>query len=902
VGAPRVGALVSSVVFLLVAGCLPEVREGVERQEQPIVGSNQSGANLGGNNLGGNNLGGNNLGGANLGGNNLGGNNLGGNNLGGTNLGGNNLGGNNLAGTNLGGNNLGGNNLGGNNLGGKNLAGSNLGGSNVAGTNLGGNNLGATNLAAANLSGATTASNIHNLSGAVTGMLYSGEDLWLPKSGQCIVMGIGSTAFPKLLGQQSSTARISVALGKLPWGFAASAGGPIALQAWEAVVWGDRTYCVFVMAAPPATTWPGVAGFIKAVFRWNAPVTQSMDITGIDASAAIDPTVSTAVTTYTGMMNAAAKQRAALVTDTVFIAGELAFASATTNNQSVLVDFSSWVLDSKKNALVLGNVEPTGSPTYAEALYIALDNGDGTVSIIIDDAASRTAVMPAGMTNSVVDLYTAYRAWQTGLGPKPVPRRCNGALFLKTWFGEPVPAGKCDDGLVWAPGFCIRGADPWSAVSGTTAPMNGYMQLTQTGGPYKRALLEDNSCGTMRPVLSETYVHMWEKSYDLPVPASCVPESNASFCGRLAKDCGSVSGTDNCGAARTVSSCGSCVAPESCGGDGEPNVCGNSALRSFEAEALGNTVTGETFTSTCPQAYNKLGATGISTQGACSGGGKVKYVGNGSGNYFVINNVNVPAAGTYPLMIYGWSQDTRTFSLSVNGGTARSLSMAGPNWSTTVGVATRVALAAGNNSLKLYNSTAYAPDFDRVVVTTGACVPESDATFCARQAKSCGGFTSVDNCGNTRSAASCGSCPSPYTCGGGGTPNICGKSFEAESYSNTLAGTAATASCSGCSGGYKVKNLGNGSANYITFNNISVPVAGSYLVTFHGYSGDGWRTYNMSVNGGASTMVKMNGSDWSTQVITGATVTLKAGTNTIKLSNSTNYGPDLDRITLSGGP
>ena len=106
---------------------------------------------------------------------------------------------------------------------------------------------------------------------------------------------------------------------------------------------------------------------------------------------------------------------------------------------------------------MLGNVQPVNPPTYAEALYIALDNGDGTVSVMLDDAASRAKVMPAGMTNSVVDLNAAYLAWQAGLGPKPIPRRCGGALFLNTWFGEPVPAGKCDDGLTWAPGLLRQG-------------------------------------------------------------------------------------------------------------------------------------------------------------------------------------------------------------------------------------------------------------------------------------------------------------------------------------------------------------------------------------------------------------------------------------------------------------
>jgi GH18 family chitinase len=56
---------------------------------------------------------------------------------------------------------------------------------------------------------------------------------------------------------------------------------------------------------------------------------------------------------------------------------------------------------------------------------------------------------------------------------------------------------------------------------------------------------------------------------------SCTPETDAEFCSRLAKNCGSVTGTDNCGASRTAS-CGSCTSPETCGGAGVANVCGNS--------------------------------------------------------------------------------------------------------------------------------------------------------------------------------------------------------------------------------------------------------------------------------------------------------------------------------------
>src|SRR6185436_15013563 len=64
-------------------------------------------------------------------------------------------------------------------------------------------------------------------------------------------------------------------------------------------------------------------------------------------------------------------------------------------------------------------------------------------------------------------------------------------------------------------------------------------------------------------------------------PPSCTPESDTAFCSRLAKNCGSVTGTDNCGASRTVSSCGSCTSPATCGSGGSANVCGGSSANLF---------------------------------------------------------------------------------------------------------------------------------------------------------------------------------------------------------------------------------------------------------------------------------------------------------------------------------
>lgn len=53
-------------------------------------------------------------------------------------------------------------------------------------------------------------------------------------------------------------------------------------------------------------------------------------------------------------------------------------------------------------------------------------------------------------------------------------------------------------------------------------------------------------------------------SVSFQVQAVCAAETDAQFCSRLAKACGTVSGTDNCGSARTVQSCGLCVTGQAC--------------------------------------------------------------------------------------------------------------------------------------------------------------------------------------------------------------------------------------------------------------------------------------------------------------------------------------------------
>ncbi len=499
--ARRVSAfiLISTIATAAATGCVGALPPTVDEEATERVSSELAGANLAGANLSGSNLSGTNLAGANLGGTNLAGANLGGTNLGGTNLGGNNLGGTNLAGTNLGGTNLAG----------TNLAGTNLAGTNLAGTNLSATNLTSTNLAGASLAVADTGTDIHRLGLSGTSLLYSREDLVQPKTSQSIVLGFGSTAFPRLLGQQSSNARVSVALGKLPWGFADVVGGAKTLDAWEAVVWGDKSYCTFILVAPPGTSWAGVAGFIKSIFRWNAPPAQSIDIGSIAASAAVDPTRSTTVVTYTGMMGTAKHFLSGGLLEPDFIAGELAMISATTNNQSIWVDFSAWVRDVDNRGRVLANVDNVATPRYAEAAFSAYTKADGTVGISLSPVP-----VSAPLISASDEIGVSYDAYRFGQAPKPVATRCAGAAYLNAKFGEPIPSDQCDAAVTWIDpdpdnGY-PRGAAPWSKIAGTTAPMNS-VQLLPSGTKTDKYLR-----APAQPIASETYTFLWEPNHNLP--------------------------------------------------------------------------------------------------------------------------------------------------------------------------------------------------------------------------------------------------------------------------------------------------------------------------------------------------------------------------------------------------
>jgi len=220
---------------------------------------------------------------------------------------------------------------------------------------------------------------------------------------------------------------------------------------------------------------------------------------------------------------------------------------------------------------------------------------------------------------------------------------------------------------------------------------------------------------------------------------TCTPESNATFCARLGKNCGTVSGTDNCGAARSAS-CGTCTSPQTCGGGGTSNVCGGGS--SGGTGSCSFTVTQNVYDG--PAWW-----------------GTIAFRNNGpssSSNWQV--SFNVPSGAQCDFAETGW-----TYSISGNTCTYRKAG---------------TTLASGQ-SLSLHystNSQSFSAASNVVVKdsTCGAasCTPESNGAFCARLGKNCGSVTGADNCGASRTVSSCGSCTSPQTCGGGGKANVCG--------------------------------------------------------------------------------------------------------------------------------
>jgi hypothetical protein len=124
-----------------------------------------------------------------------------------------------------------------------------------------------------------------------------------------------------------------------------------------------------------------------------------------------------------------------------------------------------------------------------------------------------------------------------------------------------------------------------------------------------------------------------------------------------------------------------------------------------------------------------------------------------------------------------------------------------------------------------------------------------------------------------------------------------GVTYEAEAPGNTFGGRTYSQPCQGCSGGARVRHIGNGPSNYLFLNNIIVARTANYEMVIC-YVLDGTRSFFIKVNNNAPIEVALTGKSWLEVAKISITVPLKAGSNTIKFYNDTGYAPDLDRVVI----
>ena len=243
------------------------------------------------------------------------------------------------------------------------------------------------------------------------------------------------------------------------------------------------------------------------------------------------------------------------------------------------------------------------------------------------------------------------------------------------------------------------------------------------------------------------------------------------------------------------------------------------------------------------------GSAVIASCPACSGGEKVGGLGLGAGNNVTFNNVYVAKAGEYLMQVDSMTEGLRSYLYSVNGGSYQTLNCGGGSFFLPAGTTVPVYLQKGMNTIQFGSPVSYPPDLDRIIIS-----------------------------------------------GKGDFPRPESNTYEAEVA--TLGGTVIGEFSNYSSGLGKAGNIGGGTANSVTFSNVTVPRDGTYQLEID-YQTSGLRSYFMSVNGGTETELDLNGSTFSDPVPTVITVQLNAGTNTISFGNSSGYAPDLDRIVVA---
>src|SRR5439155_894779 len=120
---------------------------------------------------------------------------------------------------------------------------------------------------------------------------------------------------------------------------------------------------------------------------------------------------------------------------------------------------------------------------------------------------------------------------------------------------------------------------------------------------------------------------------------------------------------------------------------------------------------------------NQFGSTGLTGCGPCSGGEKVRNIGGDADAFVLFPDVNVAAAGTYPLFIDFTVNGPRSYFVTVNGGAPVEVKVDGVGNNTPYTTTVPVTLQAGANTIKVHNDQDSAPDLDRLSLGAALSVP-----------------------------------------------------------------------------------------------------------------------------------------------------------------------------------
>ena len=231
------------------------------------------------------------------------------------------------------------------------------------------------------------------------------------------------------------------------------------------------------------------------------------------------------------------------------------------------------------------------------------------------------------------------------------------------------------------------------------------------------------------------------------------------------------------------------------------------------------------------------GSTQLSDCSTCASGHKLTYLGIGAANYAIFN-VNVKKAGVYRMEVDSMTTGTRSFIINVNDGPDLTLNLSGGSSNLPFPTTIPVRLNAGMNSIQFGNPTSYPPDMDQIIIS-----------------------------------------------GDGNEPYPTASVYEAENA--TLSGSASGGFCGNCSGLASVGNLGGSPQSTVTFDNVNVPVTGTYKMEID-YMTQGARSFYVSINGNTAQELNLNGYSFGTPTSTVIQVPLHAGSNQIEFSNPGN--------------